>query len=761
MNLRAITITVCVLLISLSVTAQSTLSFIVADKDNNQPVPLAYVNTYAGHLLKNTVQTDEDGKATITLSSFPCTVKITIAGYETYSLDYDSIVPSTDVKVLIQKKFSTLNEVVVTGVVQPVKQKDALSTYQVIPQSIIQAQGSVTLNDVLSKQLNMSVSNDNILGSSLRMQGMGGEKVKILMDGMPVNGREFNNINLSQINMNNVDRIEVIQGPMSVIYGTDAIGGVINVISKQQYKPLGFHAGVYLTTINKYNADGSLTFAIKKRNQVTLGGGRNFFEGWQNIDQPIGYHGDTMRTNRCFLFKPNEQFIGNVGYSYTAPSHFRLQFNSDALRDKVSDKGSLRTWDPFSGAQATDQYFYTERVNNRLALQGDIGKSGHWISQNSFAWYHRIRKIVNKDLVTMQETLTTSPGDQDTTSSFDYSFRSGYSNNISKLKYTVGYDVNTEYYENLRLLGHSNHVADYAVYTDVSYPLLSDKLVANGGLRGAYNTKYAPPVIPALSLLFKPLGNVQIRASYSNSFRAPSLKELYLNFVDFNHDVHGNANLKAENGRHAQFSTSWQAAEEKINYLQFIATSYFNDVYNEITLVKDNPSSTDIKYHYDNYAHHKNLIGNIQADGQYENIHFIMGYSYIHTFSVGNPFSAYGASEVTATIQYLWHQPGINLNLFYKFAGKQPFIVIDPVTGVGIPNGTQAAFSICDASFEKKLLDKKVQIIAGVKNIFNIKTVQTTGVTMASAHGSNGAAGNMLPRSLYTSININIDKIAK
>jgi len=80
---------------------------------------------------------------------------------------------------------------------------------------------------MLSTELNIRTTHDGALGSSLTMQGLGGEHIKILVDGVPVIGRENGNIDLDQINLQNVDHIEVINGPMSVVYGSNALAGVI------------------------------------------------------------------------------------------------------------------------------------------------------------------------------------------------------------------------------------------------------------------------------------------------------------------------------------------------------------------------------------------------------------------------------------------------------------------------------------------------------------------------------------------------------
>ncbi len=76
----------------------------------------------------------------------------------------------------------------------PVKLQNALSQYRIITKEAMKAQGAVTLADALTTQLNINLGTDRILGSNLTMQGLGGDKVKILIDGLPVNGRENGNV---------------------------------------------------------------------------------------------------------------------------------------------------------------------------------------------------------------------------------------------------------------------------------------------------------------------------------------------------------------------------------------------------------------------------------------------------------------------------------------------------------------------------------------------------------------------------------------
>ncbi|MEZ5017621.1 MAG: TonB-dependent receptor [Flavipsychrobacter sp.] len=737
-----------------------TLRVTVLDNSTGKTVPFAYINISSinnnGTIIN--AQTDENGVANVSPDIYPCVFELTALGYESLSKEVLTAPAGNVLNIRMTKKFSSMNEVVVTGMAQPMRLKDALSNYRVIGKEQIKAQGAVTLDEILENQLNMSIGNDQVLGATMNMQGLKGDKVKILIDGIPLNGRENGNIDLSQINLNNVERVEIVQGPMSVVYGTDALGGVINIITKKEKKPLSINAGTYLETY-KYNFDATASFKLADRHQITLGGGRNYFKGWKYIDQVQRFGTQELRTQRNLLFNPKEQYIANLAYRYEAKSGFRVDLASDYLREKVTDRGDVTIWTT-AGAYATDRYYRTTRSMNRLSMQGKIGKKGQWQSQNGYIVYNRTRATVSKDMVALSEVPTAAKGDQDTSTFSDVFLRGNYTNQLQKLQYTVGYDVNLQFAKSLKIDGHNKELHDYAVYANVSYPLIKDKLTGQVGLRGAANTTYSPPVIPSANLLYTPKKNLQIRASYAQGFRAPSLKEKYLSFVDANHNIVGSPNLRAESSQHVQVSASYQAYEERSDYLQFIVTGFFNDVKDGILLVPVNPlDSNSLDYTYGNQTHQSNAIGSVQMDGQWKQFHFQIGYALTNVFAEPNSYDAFTAQEATATLQYAWKKPGLRFNAFYKYTGSQPTATPN-IDGSISYNGTQDAFSMLDVSVSKKFLKNKVQIIAGVKNLLDVQLVQTRGAGINSGGAHSGGSGgiNLLPRTVFTSIRVALNK---
>lgn len=759
--MRTLSISILLVLMSVASFAQQGLRITVVDRSSGEALPFAYVNVYAlpNRSIDNTVQSNENGVATVYPESYPCELEVSLLGYDKATKSLFSAPANTSIVIYLTQKFASVDQVVVTGNSQPTRMKDALSVYRVIPKAQIKAQGAVTLEDIMKNQLNMRVSSDQVLGSSLNMQGMSGDKVKILVDGIPLNGREGGNINLGQINLNNVERIEMIQGPMSVVYGTDALGGVINIITKKEKKPLAINFGTYYESLGRYNFDGSASFKLKDKHQFTIGGGRNFFQGWKYIDIPDTFDREINYTDRNLLFNPIEQYIGNLAYSYSANSGFKLNFASDFLSEKVTDKGDIETWTPYESV-AYDNYYKNTRSMNRLSMQGKLGKTGRWNVQNGYMLYDRKKNRYRKDMVTLDETLTGGRGDQDTSSYKDLYFRGSYTNSIRKLNYTVGYDINLQYAKSLKIEGTDRSLHDYALYANASYPIIKDKLTAQGGLRGAINTIYNPPLIPSFNLLYKPIDKVQVRGSYAKGFRAPSLKERYLTFIDANHYLIGNDNLGAESSDHIQASASYQVYQNKSDYLQFILTGFYNDVKDGISLVPLRPDDTNsIDYTYGNLSRSTNAIASFQTDGQFYNLHFQLGYSYSYVFAQQDLYSAFPASEVTATIRYRIPKFDINLNAFYKYNGRRPLLRIDS-EGNPYYAGEQQGYSMLDVSLEKSFWDKRIQLVVGMKNALDVQRVQSVGSSSSSSgHGSTSAGGiNLVPRSIFTSLRVSLNK---
>jgi len=124
-----------------------------------------------------------------------------------------------------------LEEYVHTAEYKPTHVKKALHSIEVLKTESLNRRGVTNLEEALSIIPSVRYDYDPILGTQLRLRGISAANVAILVDGVPVIGRLDGAINISQIPLINVKQIEIIEGPLSTIYGNNAAGGVINIIT--------------------------------------------------------------------------------------------------------------------------------------------------------------------------------------------------------------------------------------------------------------------------------------------------------------------------------------------------------------------------------------------------------------------------------------------------------------------------------------------------------------------------------------------------
>jgi outer membrane receptor for ferrienterochelin and colicins len=581
-----------------------------------------------------------------------------------------------------------LNEVTVTGNYSTTDR--SVYQTQVISKNQIQAQGANNVQDLFTHQLNVRVANDAATGSSISLQGIGGENIKVLVDGVPVIGRLYNNINLSQLNLNNVERVEVIRGPASVLYGTNALGGVINIITNTSANtPLKAGFNTYYESNGQYNADIYTNLHFRKTD-ISINGGRNYFDGWSENE-----------VSRADEWKPKEQRFGSIRFGQKI-KNTKFVFQSALFDEQVINRsGDIRGL-PYK-AYAFDEYFNTIRFNNEIQCSHLFSAKRNLQVTAAYSYYRYHRATYKKDLVSLNEVLSADVAHQ------------------------VGLDLNNEYTTGSRIEDNKKDNGDYAAFLSVEYRPVN-KLLVRPAVRYAYNTTYKAPVVPSLQLLYELGVNTVIRASYSQGFRSPSLKEMYLQFVDANHNVFGNTNLIAEDSWHylASVDQTFKLGNSRIKLSPSV---FYNHINNKITL-----ASSGDAYTYLNFYEFVTRGVQVTAAFSYGAFELSSGYSYTGIFNseIENSSFLY-ASELNNIAQYKIAKTNTLLAVFWKFNGKLPEYLVDDAGVVTIFKGQN--YSMVDASVNQKLMKDRITIGAGLKNILNVTTINN--LESAGAHQSN------------------------
>ncbi|RLD93303.1 MAG: hypothetical protein DRJ29_09205, partial [Bacteroidetes bacterium] len=492
----------------------------VIDDSDGQPVPFCHIcceNKETGQQAYHVG--DINGEATVTLAE-NVILSVSAMGYENY---LESTPGAEELfEIRLKPSYFGLDEVVVTGQYKAVSVDKSIYNIKYIGKPSIENQAANTMAELLSKELNFRINNDPSTGSSLDLQGISGENVKILVDGVPVIGRLDGNIDLSQINLDNVDHIEIVEGPMSVIYGSNALAGVVNIITREN-KYSQFRTGVrgYYESVGVYNLNGSVDTRFGNHG-LSFVGGRNFFGGYSLAD-----------TSRSQEWKPKEQYNGGASYSFRK-ERTSLRYKIDFFRENLLDRSNL--FPPYY-EKGTDTWFTTTRFNNSLHFDQNLKAGNNIHVLAAYSYYDRRKTKYLKDLTTLDTVLIPNPAEHDTSTFHSITARGGFNHALEegKLDYQIGFDINTENGTGKRMQGGEEMIGDYALFASLQWHI-TKQFTFQPALRGSYNTKYESPLTPSLNIKYEYKNSI-LRASYARGFRAPSLKELYLQFYDSNHQI--------------------------------------------------------------------------------------------------------------------------------------------------------------------------------------------------------------------------------
>ncbi len=652
-----------------------------------------------------------------------------------------SFIATTNLFAQDSSKTKSLNEVIITGQYKPQSVKNSVYQVRVISNQKIQLSGATNVQQALNTELGLRFSSDRIIGTDLKINGISGRDVKILVDGVPLSDRSDERLSLGQIDVNTIERIELVEGPMSVSYGTDAMAGVINIITKKNYlNGLSVNARAQEETI----ADQYYPFSYHGVHTQNLGviykkSAWNFTAGGTHIDFN-GYGGDQYGRNKSWL--PKEQWMGNgkVGYSN---SKFNIYYKVDGLKETIEDRSKLNlNLDPgFPFARATDKTYRTERFMHQLQSEYRFSKNVSWNSILSYTDLKRATVTLNKELIAHTVALDTSAAAQDISKLNTFTFKNTVQYQINnKISLQPGIDIVHEKATGQRITGEPS-ITDYAFFASAEYKPTA-KINIRPGLRFEKNSVYdAPSVIPSLNTKFTFNKNLDLRLAYGRGFRAPVLRELFFTFHDVNHSIDGNPNLKAETSNSVNGSLTWTAPKLKSAIFTSRLGAFYSAFKNQITLVS--PAVATDPYTYKNIGKSRTLSLSLMNNFTYKSFDAGFGFNYTgyeekysaNTVKSDNKDFLW-SPEANANLSYKVKKIQTSFGLFYKFVGNQPQFVSDNTAAVQPALALRksdsyhlADFTIINASF------KHFTINGGVKNIFNVTDV-TSNINSGSVHSS-------------------------
>ena len=524
-------------------------------------------------------------------------------------------------KIKLQPSETALNELVVTGSRYERQLKDVPVITRVISREEIETVNPVDFTTLLEYTLPGIQFYYNTMSQvpEITYQGMDAKAVLFLLDGERISGESGDsNIDYSRFNINDIERIEVVRGAASTLYDSRAIGGVINIITKKSVRP--FTASMHTRYAGKKGQSYSASAGVNLHRFSSL---TSF--GWRKRDS---YLVKDEQGKQKEIINPD----GSVTKSKTDPVAFNIYGYS--IMD-ISQKLSYNFSDRFTGSARISYYTnkrdkydnarYYQRYRD-LILSGKL-KWQFADNQNLDLSYIRDNYI--KDNVYVDD-------DERVYGNVNSTIRLYYTGMFGKHTLSGGVDLLREDMKHHFMKDTATvHMNQYSFCLQDDWQL-TDKMNIVVGVRGDKGGSYRLHFTPKVSVLYRPLKTITLRAGYSQGYRIPNLKELYqeFNMGGMGIMMYGNKDLKPEEG--TQISAS---VEYDYKGLNLSVSTYHNRYKNKISYEYISPGkSWNMKYV--NALNVKTTGVEVTANYKLPfGLRFSGGYSYVYDYDERNGYN--------------------------------------------------------------------------------------------------------------------------
>ena len=647
-----------------------------------------------------------------------------------------------------------LDQFLVTGTYSPTHYKRALHQVDVLKASEIESRGVNTLDEALELIPSVNLVVDPAIGTQVKMRGLSSNNVAILVDGVPVVGRIDGGIDLSQIALQNIQRIEVVQGPLSNIYGNNAAGGAINIITKKhqenkihfssdhQYESIGVHSHQAFLGAkwNKWSANISGRFYDFNAESIDS---LRVFDKIERDNQPVFFQ-------RRYPWNPKTQVSigGAVMYSWDADNFIRFKYDRNG--EELTEFGIERR--PRFNPYSQDKFYNTKRNDLSLNYDGKLGKDlqvNALVAKNRFT-----RDIEDKRYYIELDSFDSELTQEDNTKLDVVLSRLVFSKPISKkINTTVGLSHTSEKGKGTRIFNRNSadsssiRLNEIAAFLQIDYDL-TDKMKVGFSGRHTVHNKFENKFTPNIQLKYDVTDKLTLRTSYAQGYRIPSLKEQYLDFVDVNHNVVGNMDLTPETSHDVQLQASYQTK----NKTTFSLSLYNTTVKDRIELFEYRP----LNFQYQNIDDYHVYGGQAGINWSYKNFTFDHGVS-LGYFSTSLPSS--DSKEYNHTwdskhsISYNLKKWKSSIRVDYRFTGKKPSFVLE---NEQLSLREIESNHMLNIATTTRLLEDKMSLSLGVKNVLDVTNVIVLGGTLGTRHDNSDSRLIDQGRSVFLRLGIRL-----
>jgi outer membrane receptor for ferrienterochelin and colicin len=746
-------------------THAQTTGLTVLEKGTEQPlvgVNIVYADNAAWQHPQYAV-TDVEGKATLNTGAADCYYHITYVGFVPTDGRIEKGIRTS--VVLLAPDVLGLSEVVVTGSRTPRPLKSTPVTTQVLGGEALVSAGYGNLQQALQQEtpgLNIQKVG---FGNEISMQGLDARHVLFLMDGERMTGDMAGNLDYERFNLHAIDRIEIVKGASSTLYGSRATGAVINLITKKSVKPLDVTAGIRYGTMNERNyphaSPTDFLYMFEKNAD------RPNLQSWLSA----GFKAGAFTSQTDVWYSESDAF-----YLYQAENDKKVytqEANPDLPHDiTVIAKGKR----PPLGIEGTEhlsvaqKLYYEPNKNLSVQLYGSAFFMNTYdlVQDMTFSqardWTGGIKATYHiKNYLSITAGMHTDFYDRFKRHERRDERKKVYESRILQPRLTL----TSNYFRRHSLIFGVEHLSDELTsdrfvnlvmstrsLKETEYFLqdeweISPRWMLSAGVRTNFSKAFGFMGMPKVAAKYSPDTHWSFRANYSMGYRSPDIKELFFNWDHLGmFQIKGNEHLRPEKNHYASLG-----AEYSNDRLFLSANAYANFFRNKIEGVW---RIYDMQYNFEYTNLSNQRIMGIEALLRW---HFADAFTLNGTYSFVNVSKLRGVQvnttsphAATASLDYKYNRRNYRLGalLSASLMGRKQFDVQDRVWVEEYQASREAyfrcdlpAYVLCNLSLTQTLYNK-VKVTLGVDNLFNYQPrTLGSGITMFNVPATAGTRGHI------------------
>lgn len=764
---RVTTILFLMLLICVHTAAQQKVKLEVLEKGTEQPIIAANVIYADNEALRNPQYaiTNTSGQAELKLPSKGiCYYKVTYIGYVPVT---GKIGGTQDEKVIYMKEDNLgINEVVVTGsrTARPIKMSPV--TTQVLGGKALVDAGYSNLQQALQQEtpgLNIQKVG---FGNEISMQGLDARHVLFLMDGERMTGDMAGNLDYERFNLHAIDRVEIVKGASSTLYGSRAAGAVINLITKKTDKPLSIDAGIRYGQMNERNYKHP-----QPKDFLYM------FE--QNADRPnlqswvsAGFKAGKFTSQTDVWYSESDAF-----YMYQAENDKKVytkEANPFLPHDIIVVSNAVRPPMGIEGKEhitVSQKLYYNPNPNLSVLVYGSsffmntydliqdmtFSQARDWTAGTKVTYHVKdwfsVTGSLHADFYDRFKRHERIDKRQKDYESSIYQPRltvtSNYFNGHSLI---LGMEHTSDELTSDRFSGNANHDLKTRALKETEYFLqdewtINPRWMISAGIRTNFSKAFGFMGMPKVAAKYSPDKHWSLRANYSMGYRSPSIKELFFNWDHLGmFMIRGNENMRPEKNNY--FSLGAEYSNDRLFVSGTAYGNYFRDKIEGVWRIYD----MQYNFEYTNLSQQRLLGLEVLARWSVLDCLTLNGtYSFVDVSkNKGIQVNTTSPHAATASMDYKYMKKNYRLNAVFSasYMGGKKFDVQDRVF-VKEENKSYDAYFwcvlpqyvLCNLSVSQTFWNK-VKLTLGMDNLFNyVPKTLGSGITMFNVPATAGARG--------------------